>query len=249
MELQSIYTVWLRDLVRIRRDRTQLLGSLARPILWLLFLGIGMGPVFHSDMEMPYLHYLFPGIIAMNLLFASFLSAISIIWDREFGFLKEILVSPISRSSIAFGKAASGSTIAVLQGLVVLAFAPLLHISLSFSSLFLLIPSMFLVAFTCTSMGIVLASRMTSFEGFGTIANFVIMPMFFLSGAIFPLDRIPTWLKLLTRLNPLTYGVDQFRWILYGVHRFPVAFDLSFNIFFSLLMLGLAIAMFKRSPA
>lgn len=248
-ELQSVYTVWLRDLVRVRRDRTQLLGSLARPMLWLLFLGVGMGPVFHSDMEMSYLHYLLPGIIAMNLLFASFLSAISIIWDREFGFLKEILVSPISRSAIAFGKAASGSTIAVLQGLVVLAFAPLLHIPLSFSSLLLLIPSMFLVAFTCTSMGIVLASRMTSFEGFGTIANFVIMPMFFLSGGIFPLDRIPTWLKILTRLNPLTYGVDQFRWILYGVHRFPVAFDLSFNIVFSLLMLTLAIAMFKRSPA
>ena len=248
-ELESLYTVWLRDLVRVRRDRTQILGSLARPILWLLFLGVGMGPVFHSDTNIPYMHYIFPGVIAMNLLFASFLSAISIIWDREFGFLKEILVAPISRSSIAFGKTASGSTIAVLQGLVVVAFAPLVHIPLAWPRALLLIPSMFLVAFTCTSMGIVLASRMTSFEGFGTIANFVIMPMFFLSGGIFPLDRLPTWLKVLTRLNPLTYGVDQFRWILYGVHRFPIAFDLSFNIVFSTLMLALAIWMFKRSPA
>ena len=248
-ELQSLYTVWLRDIVRVRRDRTQILGSLARPILWLLFLGVGMGPVFHSDTNTPYMHYIFPGIIAMNLLFASFLSAISIIWDREFGFLKEILVAPISRSSIAFGKAASGSTIAVIQGLVVIAFAPFVHLSLTVPMILLLLPSMFLVAFTCTSMGIVLASRMTSFEGFGTIANFVIMPMFFLSGGIFPLDRLPVWLKILTRLNPLTYGVDQFRWILYGVHHFPIPFDLSFNIVFSALMLILAVWMFKRSPA
>ena len=248
-ELYAMYTVWLRDLIRFRRDRTQILGSLARPLLWLIFLGVGMGPVFHSDLHVPYMHYIFPGIIAMNLLFASFLSAISIIWDREFGFLKEILVAPISRRSIAFGKAASGSTIAVLQGLIVVAFAPIVHVPLTIPILLLLLPSMFLIAFTCTSMGIVLASRMTSFEGFGTIANFVIMPMFFLSGGIFPLDRIPSWLKVLTHLNPLTYGVDQFRWILFGIHRFPIAFDLLFNLLFSALMLAMAIAMFKRSPA
>jgi len=249
MEFQSLYTVWLRDLVRFRRDRTQILGGFSRPMLWLLFLGVGMGPVFHSESGVPYMHFIFPGVIAMNLIFASFLSAISIIWDREFGFLKEILVAPISRSSIAFGKAASGSTIAVLQGLVVVAFAPLVHVPLTFEKILLLIPSMFLIAFTCTSMGIVLASRMTSFEGFGTIANFVIMPMFFLSGGLFPLDKIPVWLKILTHLNPLTYGVDQLRWILSGVHRFPIAFDLFFNLFFSALMLALAVALFKRSPA
>ena len=248
-EIRSIYTVWLRDIVRFRRDKTQILGSLARPVLWLLFLGAGMGPVFHAAADASYMHFIFPGIIAMNLIFASFLSAISIIWDREFGFLKEILVAPISRSAIALGKAASGSTIAVIQGLVVVAFAPLIHLPLTFRMLVLLVPSMFVVAFTCTSLGIVIASRMTSFEGFGTIANFVIMPMFFLSGGIFPLDRIPVWLKLLTHLNPLTYGVDQLRWILSGVHRFPILFDLSFNILFSALMLTLAIALFKRSPA
>ncbi len=247
--LYATYTVWLRDLLRFRRDRTQLLGSLARPTLWLLFLGVGMGPVFRSEANVPYMHFIFPGIIAMNLIFASFLSAISIIWDREFGFLKEILVAPISRSAIAFGKAASGSTIAVLQGLVVVAFAPIVQIPMNLTALLLLVPSMFVIAFTTTSMGIVIASRMTSFEGFGTIANFVIMPMFFLSGALFPLEEVPLWLKVLAHLNPLTYGVDQLRWILFGVHHFPIALDFFFNLLFSGLTLVLAIAMFRRSPA
>ena len=247
MDLYPIYTVWLRDVTRIRRDKPQILGSLARPILWLLFLGVGLGPVVQRPVHLPYMHFIFPGVIAMNLLFASFLSAISIIWDREFGFLKEMLAAPISRSAIAFGKAASGSTIALFQGFIVMAFAPLVGVSLSLREILLLIPSMFLIAFACTSMGLVLASRMTSFEGFGTIANFVIMPMFFLSGAIFPIDQLPVWMSFLVHLNPLTYGVDQMRWILLGVHQFPLLFDLSFNLLFSLAMVTSAIFMFQKS--
>ena len=247
MDLYSIYTVWLRDVTRIRRDKPQILGSLARPVLWLLFLGVGLGPVVQRPSHLPYMHFIFPGVIAMNLLFASFLSAISIIWDREFGFLKEMLVAPISRSAIAFGKAASGSTIALFQGFVVMAFAPLVGVSLSMKEILFLVPSMFLIAFACTSMGIALASRMTSFEGFGTVANFVIMPMFFLSGAIFPIDQLPVWMSFLVHLNPLTYGVDQMRWILLGVHHFPLAFDLCFNLLFSMAMIATAIFMFKKS--
>ena len=247
MDFYSIYTVWLRDVTRIRRDKPQILGSIARPILWLLFLGAGLSPVFQKHSDLPYRHFIFPGVIAMNLLFASFLSAISIIWDREFGFLKEMLAAPISRSAIALGKAASGSTIAVFQGFVVMAFAPLVGVSLSLREIALLLPSMFLIAFSCTSIGIALASRMTSFEGFGTVANFVIMPMFLLSGAIFPLDQIPAWMSLLVHINPVTYGVDQMRWILLGIHHFPLFFDLLFNLLFSLIMILLAIFLFERS--
>ena len=246
MDVYSIYTVWLRDVTRVRRDMPQILGSLARPILWLLFLGIGLGPVVRATTDLPYLHFIFPGVIAMNLIFASFLSAISIIWDREFGFLKEMLAAPISRSAIALGKAMSGSTIAVCQGCVVIAFAPLVGVSLSVRDILLLLPSMFVIAFSCTAIGIVLASRMTSFEGFGTVANFVIMPMFFLSGAIFPIEHVPSWMSLLVHANPVTYGVDQMRWILLGVHTFPLAFDLCFNLFFSLGMITLAVFMFNR---
>lgn len=247
MDFYAIYTVWLRDVTRIRRDKPQILGSIARPILWLIFLGAGLSPVFQKQSDLPYMHFIFPGVIAMNLLFASFLSAISIIWDREFGFLKEMLAAPISRGSITLGKALSGSTIAVCQGVVVIAFAPLVGVGLSLGEIALLLPSMFLVAFTCTAIGIALASRMTSFEGFGTIANFVIMPMFLLSGAIFPLDQIPPWMSLLVRINPVTYGVDQMRWILLDLHHFPLALDLFVNVLFSVGMITLAVFMFQRS--
>ena len=194
---------------------------------------------------MRYVEYLLPGIVAMNLIFSAFLSAISIIWDREFGFLKEMLVAPITRTSIAVGKSASGATVSCLQGCLVLVFIPWLGISLQPSRILAGVPIMFLIAFPLTALGLWIASRMTSFEGFGTIANFVIMPMFFLSGAVFPLQEAPEVMRLLSRVNPLSYGVDLLRGVFYGVWMHPGWLDLLVLVLFSGAALAGAVRAFR----
>jgi ABC-2 type transport system permease protein len=183
----------------------------------------------------------------MNLIFSAMLSTISIIWDREFGFLKEILVAPIPRSSIVLGKALSGSTIAFIEGLFVLAFAPVIKIHIPLVNLLLLLPLMFLIAFVCTSLGIAIAARMTSFEGFGVISNFIIMPMFFLSGAMFPIDNLPHWINFIVRFNPLTYGVDLLRWDTLAIRTFPVYMDFLFLACFSFVMLVIGVFEFNKT--
>ncbi len=241
IDLAAISMIWRRELIRLLRDKAQIAGSLARPILWLLILGLGMGSAFPGFGRTSYVEYLFPGIVALNLLFASFLSAISIIWDREFGFLKEMLVAPISRVSIALGKAASGATVATLQGCLVLGFIPLVGVSVGLPRLLLALPVMFLTAFAMTSLGLLVASRMTSFEGFGTIANFLIMPMFFLSGAIFPLTSAPAWIRLLSRVDPMSYAVDGLRTIFLGSAGLPLFLNLAFLGAFALLAVSGAV--------
>lgn len=246
MDLAAIQMIWLRDVIRFTRDRAQILGAVARPILWLLIMGVGLGASVPRVGDTPYLEFIFPGIIALNIIFASFLSAISIIWDREFGFLKEILVAPISRLSIALGKSFSGTTVAVLHGLVVIAFALVIRLPLTAGEIVLALPVMALMAFVSTALGILIASRMTSFEGFGTIANFVIMPLFLLSGAVFPLDRVPPWLRVVAHLNPFTYGVDLLRGIFSGVLHYSVGVDLTILAVCGALFVTLAVAAFKR---
>ena len=246
MDFDAIRMIWLRDLIRHFRDKVRLLGSITRPILWLLIMGTGLRAAFNVH-GVSYAQFIFPGIIAMNLIFAAMISTISIIWDREFGFLREILVAPIPRSSIVLGKALSGSTVAFIEGLFVLAFAPLIKINIPLVNLFLLLPIMFLIAFVCTSMGIVIAARMTSFEGFGVISNFVIMPMFFLSGAMFPIDNLPHWISFIIRLNPLTYGVDLLRWNTLGIKTFALYIDLLFLVIFAFIMLSIGIFEFSKT--
>lgn len=242
----AVSMIWRRELIRFSRDRAQIAGSCARPILWLVVLGFGMGSVLRGFEDGSYVEYLFPGVVAMNLLFASFLSAISIIWDREFGFLKEMLVAPISRATIALGKAGAGATVALLQGGIVLCFIPILGLPVSPSRLLLGVPVMFGIAFPMTALGILIASRMTSFEGFGTIANFVVMPMFFLSGAIFPLEGVPGWMLGLSRINPLTYGVDLLRAAFYGAPVYPPALSGAVLGVFAVMALSGAVAAFCR---
>jgi len=245
MDSDALRMIWLRDLIRHLRDKVRLLGSMTRPVLWLLIMGTGLRAAFNVH-GIPYTHFIFPGIIAMNLIFAAMQSTISIIWDREFGFLREILVAPIPRSSIVLGKALSGSTVAFIEGLFVLAFAPFIKIHFPLANLFLLLPLMFLIAFVCTSLGIVIAARMTSFEGFGVISNFVIMPMFFLSGAMFPIDNLPHWISFVIRLNPLTYGVDLLRWTTLGIKTFTISTDFLFLAIFALVMLSIGVFEFSK---
>ena len=253
IDLDGIGMIWLRDLIRFFRQRSQLLGSLSRPVLWLLILGTGLGAALRPGLRgggavagESYVQFIFPGIIGMTLIFASIQSAISIIWDREFGFLKEVLVAPVSRTSVAVGKALSGATLAVIQGAITLIFAPIVGVKFTVLSALVLLPMMFLIGFALTGIGILIAARMTSFEGFGTISNFLVMPMYFLSGAIFPPVHLPNWLYALVRINPMSYGVDALRAALLHQHYFPLSFDFGFLVVFAALMVAIGVIAFTR---
>lgn len=256
--LVGIYTVWLRDVIRFWRDKPRILGAIAQPALFLFILGTGLSGGFskafadgRADQFLPgvknYITYMYPGIIGMTVLFTGIFAAISIIWDREFGFLKEILVAPISRWSVAVGKALGGSTVAMIQGSIMLVFAPVIGVTLTPLIVVELIPLMFLVSFAMTSLGIVVAARMKSMEGFQMIMNFLLMPMFFLSGAFFPLRGLPEWMDLLVKINPLSYGVDIMRYVVIGVNQYPVERDLIVLVAFSVVMMGLAMFQFGRT--
>lgn len=249
------YTIWLRDLARFRQDRSRLLGAIAQPTLYLFILGIGISTIFGRSGEGSYLQFIYPGVIGMSMLFTSIFSAMSIIWDREFGFLKEVLVAPIPRSAIALGKTFGGATVATLQGTIILLYAPIIGIPLTpvmvVSFLFL----MFAIAFAMTSLGVLVASRMRSMEGFQMVMNFLMMPLFLLSGAMFPLVNLPLWLGSLVAIDPLTYGVDALRNVanlptegaVPGLAPlYPLWLDVSIILGFGLAMVAAAVAMFNR---
>jgi ABC-2 type transport system permease protein len=233
-ETLGIYTIWLREVKRYTRERSRLITSFTTPLLWLLIFGVGIGSGMgrfggnYSISGYSYRTFIFPGIIGQTLLFTAIWLGISLIWDREFGFLKEILVAPISRTSIVIGKAMGGATSAFLQGLLLLPFSFIAGVKLTPFSFLTCLPVMFLIALGMVTIGLTLAARIGSLEGFNMIMSFVIMPMFFLSGALFPIDSLPLWLKLFTYVDPLTYGVDALRQILlHGANSFPLYLDIT----------------------
>jgi ABC-2 type transport system permease protein len=244
-ELWAIYILWLRDLKRYWYDKARIVASLGQPILFLFVLGTALSPSFTGPSGIKFSEFIFPGIILMTVLFTSVFSAMSIVWDREFGFLKEVLVAPVSRWSIVVGKAFGGSTVAVLQGCLMLLLAPLVGVALSPLIIIKSIIIMFLIAFGITGLGIMIAARMKEMEGFQMIVNFLIMPIFFLSGALFPLDRLPGWLTILTRIDPLTYGVDMLRGVMLGIHNFPLAINLAVLLGFTFVMFAIAVYEFN----
>ncbi len=246
-DLKAIYMLWLRDLKRYWYDKPRIVASLGQPILFLFVLGTALSPSFKGPSGINFSEFIFPGIVAMTVLFTSIFSAMSIVWDREFGFLKEVLVAPISRWAIVIGKALGGSTVATLQGTLMLALAPIVGIRFSLLSLPLIFASMFLVALTMTSFGIVLAARMKEMEGFQVIVNFLIMPIFFLSGALFPLNNLPGWLSALTKIDPLTYGVDLMRGIIIKTHTFSTLTDQTMIAAFGVVMMAIAVFEFNIS--
>lgn len=241
----AIYILWLRDLKRYWYDKARIFASLGQPILFLFVLGTALSPSVAAPGGIKFSEFIFPGIISMTVLFTSIFSAISIVWDREFGFLKEVLVAPVSRWSIVIGKALGGSTVAVLQGCLMLLLAPLVGVQLSLLIVIQSIFVMFLIAFAITGLGIVIAARMKEMEGFQMIVNFVIMPIFFLSGALFPMDRLPSWLALLTRIDPLTYGVDMLRGVMLGIHSFSYILNLVVMLGFTFIMFAVAVIEFN----
>ncbi len=250
IDLACIRMVWQRDIIRYFREKSQLYGSLSRPVLWLFILGMGLRGSYtgHAGLgaNVNYTQFIFPGIIAMTAIFTSIQSAISIIWDREFGFLKEILVAPVPRTSIVIGKGLAGTTLSLIQGSIILLLSPLVHVPIRLLNVVPLLVVIAVLSFALTGIGIVIAARMTSFQGFGTIMNFVIMPMWFLSGALFPVQGLPWWLNVLVRINPLSYGVDLVRRLVLGFAYYPPLFDLAFLLAFSVLTTAAAVFFFNR---
>lgn len=236
-------TIAARDIIRSFRQKSHLLTSVVRPVIWLFLLGNGLRGSFQAPEGFNYIQYIFPGMLAMNILFASIMSGTSIIWDREFGFLKEVMVAPVSRLSIVFGKTLSGSITAAIEGTIVLILFPLVGLKLSVGQILLTLAAMFLVALAMTSIGILIAAKMTSIEGFGTINNFIIMPMFFLSGAMYPIERVPEWLRPVIMVNPMTYSVDLLRGIVLNI-RANILLDIAVISAFGAVILAMATLIF-----
>jgi ABC-2 type transport system permease protein len=246
VDLDAVAMLWQRDLVRFARERTQLYGSLARTVVWLFILGAGLRGSVRVPGHISYLAFVFPGMMAMAIIFSSLQSAISVIFDREFGFLKEVMVAPIPRASIVIGKALAGATISTVLGTIIFIFAPFAGVPLHPLAMLAAIGVMLLTGTGLTGLGLLLAARMTSFEGFGTINNFVVLPLYFLSAAQFPLNHAPDWIKVLAALNPLGYAVDLLRGLLDDVWSYNPTLDLAVITGFALLTLSGATFQFTR---
>lgn len=236
-----------RELLRFVRERNQLYSALARPLLWLVFLGSGMRGAFREETGVSYIAFLLPGVVAMTILFGGLFSGISTVWDRELGFMKEMMVAPISRFTIVGGKLLAGATVTSVQGVVTLAFAPLVGVAITWTELAALSGLILLTSLGVVGMALCMAARMKSLEGFGNIANFVALPLFFLSGSMYPLDHVPGWLMPLVTLNPITYAVDAMRQVAVGTHGHPIALDLAVLAAFALVTAMVATWLFRRA--
>jgi ABC-2 type transport system permease protein len=224
----AIYILWLRELKRYIRSRVQIVVSLGQPCLYLLALGFGLGPVFKQAGHGSYLQFMAPGVIGMTVLFSSVFSGIAMLWDRQFGFLKETLVAPVSRLQIMIGRTLGGATVAAIQGLLILmicfiaGFRPS-----SWSGVPLTMAFVLMVSIVFAALGTAIGSVIKDMQGFQIIMNFLVMPIFFLSGALFPLANLPKVMTIITRIDPLTYGVDGLRGSLIHVWHFSATFDLA----------------------
>jgi ABC-2 type transport system permease protein len=225
--MRVIYILWLREVKKYLRSRTQIVASLGSPIMYLGVLGFGLGPVFQRAGEGSYLQFMAPGVIGMTVLFSSMFSGIALLWDRQFGFLKETLVAPVPRLWIMAGRTLGGATVATLQGLLIFVVSIIAGFRpASFFALPLALLVMVLTAVVFAALGTAIGSTLKDMQGFQLVMNFMVMPIFFLSGALYPLANLPKALALLTRIDPLTYGVDGVRGALIGVTHFGVTTDL-----------------------
>jgi len=235
MKIQPIITIWEREVIRYWRDKTRIISTTIQPLMFLAIFGLGLrNTLAQGNFSVDYVQFMYPGIIAMSIMGVTFFSTVSTVWDREFGFLKEILVAPVPRLSIVIGKALGATTIAASQALILLLLTPFIGISVHISILPLLLLFMILLALAVAGLGLLIASLMKSTESFGLLMQVLVFPMFFLSGAFFPLTAVPFWMAVLSRLNPLTYAVDAFRQLLLGAQAqqalvkivlFPVMVD------------------------
>jgi ABC-2 type transport system permease protein len=250
-ELRGVYTLWRREVKRYLRERTRPISSFVQPLLWLVIFGAGLGSSIRGGalVGFSYQEFIFPGIIGQTLLFTSMFMGISVIWDRQFGFLKEILVAPISRISIFTGKMLGVSTDSMIQGLIVLMLGPLIGVKITLAMVIAVIPLMLLITLGVVCIGLTIASFMSSLESYGTIVTFVNLPMFLLSGALFPVFNLPSWLQWAVYINPLTYGVDALRIVILGsayISPIPLYVDVIFLAVFDVVMMIVGTYSFSR---
>jgi ABC-2 type transport system permease protein len=243
----AIYVLWLRELKRYFRSKAQIAASLGQPLLYLLALGYGLSPVFRRSGEGSYLEFIAPGVIAMTVLFTSLFSGIQLIWDRQFGFLKETLVAPVPRLHIMIGRTCGAATTSMIQGLLVAVvsvlagFRPADGAGIALGFVFLA-----LVAVVFTAVGTTVGSTLKDMQGFQMIMNFLVLPIFFLSGALYPLKHLPTFLTVLTRIDPLTYGVDGLRGALTARAYFSTSLDLLVMVVLAIAVTALGAWRFSR---
>lgn len=215
--LRGVYTIWYRDILRFWHDKMRMIGSITLPLLFLFVFGSGLSArMGFLGPGIDFAQFIFPGIVGMTVLMSSFMAGVSLVWDREFGFLKEVLVAPINRASVAIGKALGAATVALLQGIIILLFAPLIGVSFSVLTVLALLPLMFLLAVSMGSLGILLATRIRSMEAFQAVMQMLTFPMVFLSGVFFPLQGLPAWMNILVKINPSTYGIAPIRQVMLG---------------------------------
>lgn len=243
----TIYILWLRQLKKYFRSKSRIIGSLGQPLLFLITFGFGFGSIYQKAGEGSYIQFLAPGIILMSVLFTSIFSGIELIWDKQFGFLKETLVAPVSRLNIMIGRTLGGATVAMIQGVIVFFLTLILGFKAqNVSAVLIAFALMFLIAILYTSVGTIIASLMDDMQGFQLIMNFLVMPTFFLSGALFPLQGLPQALKTITQINPLSYGVDAVRGVFISSYSFGLHIDLVILIITTAILLTIGGYLFSK---
>jgi ABC-2 type transport system permease protein len=247
--MKAIYIMWHRQLIRYWRSKGRMIGALGQPILFFIALGFGFGPIYSQANGGNFIEFLSPGIIAMTILFTSMFTGLEVIWDRQFGFLKETLVAPVKRRDIMIGKTLGGATVAMIQGIIVFIITLIAGFHPIWTMLPLAILFMFIIAAGFTALGISIASQLEDMQAFPIIMNFMIMPIFFLSGALFPLDNLPKALDIITRFNPLTYGVDGVRGALTNTGHMNIYLDLGVITSVMIILLVIGTYMFSRTEA
>jgi len=267
-DLRAVSIVWRRELIRFRSDRLRAVTSLVQPVLFLFILGTGLSRLAGRGLPpgVDFQTFIYPGVLAMSVLFTSIFSAASIVWDREFGFLREMLVAPVRRWAIVIGKCLGGATVATFQGLIFLALAGVAHVPYNPVLLLTLVGELLLLSFTLTAFGVMMAARIKQIQAFMALTQLFVLPLFFLSGALYPLNGLPTWLTVLTRVDPLTYIVDPMRHavfdhlavspqalnvlspgVTWGGWLVPLGLSLAMVAAMGLTMLGIAIAEFRKT--
>ncbi len=245
-ELEGMYAVWLREAKIYMREKERLISSVISPILWIFVAGSGIGSVANVIEGYRYQTFIYPGIAVMTVLFTSLFYGVYIIWDRKLDFLKEVLVAPVSRASVFAGKMLGGATDAMVQGVFLMIIGFFISIPLPplviIGAFFMLL----LISIAMVSIGLVIGANLSSPEGFSLVINFVMWPMFFFSGALFPVGNLAPWLTIITFINPLTYGVDAMRGIILGINHFPIYIDAAVMLLFAAAAMGLGILSFRR---
>jgi ABC-2 type transport system permease protein len=252
IELNAVYVIVAREFKKFVRERSRLISTIARPLVWLFLVGGGMSRLVPAAGGVTYMQFIFPGILGMTILFSSIFSSISIIWDKEFGFMKEILVAPISRFSVVVGKATSGMVISTIQAVIILAFFPVLGLSIGVVQAAGIVCVCAVLSFAISAFGIIIASVYENYESFSVIMNFIVMPMFFLSGAMYPVKLMPAALQMFTKINPLTFGIDALKHLVFPFEKgrmgadFPLLLDLAMIVGSSLLFVVIGGKAFER---